>query len=204
MDNSLNATHLAIDPLKPPADGPAATGGGPAPEPRPVDFALLFREHNQALLRFAAAKLGSEQEGREVAQEAYVRLLQLERPETISHLRAFLFKTASNLAKDRLRARRRAPMVRDATEVDLVAFELSPERQCAGDQMIGVLTAALAELPRNCQKIFVYYRIEGLDRSEIAARMGLGERMVRLYMARTLEHIRRRLNQAAGGCGGAL
>jgi RNA polymerase sigma factor (sigma-70 family) len=202
MDSSINATHVAMDPVKPPGEG-AEHNGGPAPEPRPVDFARLFREHNQALLRFAAAKLGSEQEGREVAQEAYVRLLQLERPETISHLRAFLFKTASNLATDRLRARRCAPLVQYAVEADLVAFELSPERQCAGDQMIGVLTAALAELPINCQKIFVYYRIDGLDRSEIAARMGLGERMVRLYMARTLQHIRRRLDEAAGGRGGA-
>jgi RNA polymerase sigma factor (sigma-70 family) len=202
MDSSINATHVAIEPLKPVGEG--VGDSGPARETQPIDFAGLFREHNQALLRFAAAKLGSEQEGREVAQEAYVRLLQLERPETISHLRAFLFKTASNLAMDRLRARRRAPFVQGAIDADLVAFELSPERQCAGDQMIGVLTAALAELPKNCQTIFVYYRIEGLDRSEIAARMGLGERMVRLYMARTLEHIRRRLDEAAGGRGGAI
>jgi|ERR1700733_2805265 len=203
MDSSINAAHVTIEPLKSPGEG---VGGDSAPvrEAQPIDFAGLFREHNQALLRFAAAKLGSEQEGREVAQEAYVRLLQLERPETISHLRAFLFKTASNLAMDRLRARRRAPLVQDASDTDLVTFELSPERQCAGDQMIDVLTAALAELPKNCQRIFVYYRIEGLERREIAARMGLGERMVRLYMARTLEHIRRRLDEAAGGRGGAV
>jgi DNA-directed RNA polymerase specialized sigma24 family protein len=75
----------------------------------PSDVARLFREHNAALLRFAAARLGSEHEAREVAQEAYVRLLQLDRRQTIGFLRAYLFKTAANLATDRLRARRRAP-----------------------------------------------------------------------------------------------
>jgi RNA polymerase sigma-70 factor (ECF subfamily) len=164
-----------------------------------IDIAGLFREHNAALLRFAAAKLGSEQEARDVAQEAYVRLLQLDRPETISYLRAFLFKIASNLAMDRLRARRRMPPAPAGTDEDLVAFDLSPERQCAGQEMVAVLKQALQELPVKCREIFVLHRVEGLSRAEIAIRMGLGERMVRLYMARALEHVRRRLDEASDG-----
>jgi RNA polymerase sigma-70 factor (ECF subfamily) len=164
-----------------------------------IDIAGLFREHNAALLRFAAAKLGSEQEARDVAQEAYVRLLQLDRPETISYLRAFLFKIASNLAMDRLRARRRMPPAPAVTDEDLVAFDLSPERQCAGQEMVAVLKQALEELPVKCRDIFVLHRVEGLSRAEIAIRMGLGERMVRLYMARALEHVRRRLDEASDG-----
>jgi len=166
---------------------------------QPVDVAKLFREHNAALLRFTAAKLGSEQEAQEVAQEAYVRLLQLDRPETISYLRAFLFKTAANLAMDRLRARRRAPSMHSVTGEDIAAFDLSPERQCAGAQMIAVLNTALDELPTKCYQIFVLHRVEGLSRAEIAIRMGLGERMVRLYMARALEHLHRRIDEASEG-----
>lgn len=171
----------------------------PAEGDHPADVAKLFREHNAALLRFTAAKLGSEHEAREVAQEAYVRLLQLDKPETISYLRAFLFKTASNLAMDRLRARRRAPSLHSASNEDIAAFDLSPERHCAGEQMIAVLDRALDELPNKCRRIFVLYRVEGLSRAEIAIRMGLGERMVRLYMARALEHLRRRIDEASEG-----
>lgn len=167
------------------------------PADSPVDIAELFREHNAALLRFAAAKLGSEQEARDVAQEAYVRLLQLDRPETISYLRAFLFKIASNLAMDRLRARRRMPPAPAVLDEDLVVFDLSPERHCAGQEMVEVLKHALQELPAKCRDIFVLHRMEGLSRGEIAVRMGLGERMVRLYMARALEHVRRRLDEAS-------
>jgi|ERR1700734_290208 RNA polymerase sigma factor (sigma-70 family) len=162
-----------------------------------IDVAGLFREHNAALLRFAAAKLGSEQEARDVAQEAYVRLLQLDRPETIGYLRAFLFKIASNLAMDRLRARKRMPQSQAVADEDVVPFELSPERHCAGREMVAILRSALAELPTKCREIFVLHRIEGLSRAEIAARTGLGERMVRLYMARALEHVRRRLDEAS-------
>ena len=48
----------------------------------------LFRQHNQSLVRFLAAKLHSEQEARDVAQEAYVRVLRLDAPEAVSYLRA--------------------------------------------------------------------------------------------------------------------
>jgi RNA polymerase sigma-70 factor (ECF subfamily) len=66
----------------------------------------IFREHNASLLRFLQARLSSAQDAREVAQEAYVRLLQLDSPGAIGFLRAYLFKTAANLATDRLRHRR--------------------------------------------------------------------------------------------------
>ena len=168
-----------------------------APAGAPIDIAGLFREHNAELLRFAAAKLGSEQEARDVAQEAYVRLLQLDRPETIGYLRAFLFKITANLAIDRLRARRRAPVSHALTDEDLVAFELSPERECAGQEMVAILNGALAELPSKCREVLVLHRLEGLSRAEIAKRMDLGERMVRLYMARALEHLHRRLDDAS-------
>src|SRR5882724_1316303 len=78
--------------------------------PSPADHAeridQIFREHNHSLLRFLAGRLASEQDAKEVAQEAYVRLLQLDRPEGVSFLKAFLFKTAANLAIDRVRRRR--------------------------------------------------------------------------------------------------
>src|ERR1700744_5689079 len=63
----------------------------------------LFREHNEALLRFLRGRVGSRNEALEIAQEAYVRLLSLDQPGAVSYLRAFLFKTAANIAIDRHR-----------------------------------------------------------------------------------------------------
>jgi RNA polymerase sigma factor (sigma-70 family) len=172
--------------------------GRDLPLPRaksPADIEQLFRLHNDALLRFVSAKLGSVQEAKEVAQEAYVRLLGLEHREAISYLRAFLFKTASNLAVDRLRARRSTPVIVTDAKEDLLISDLSPERQVAGEQMVGVLNQALSELPCKCRQVLLLHRFEGMSRAEIAQRMGLGERMVRLYMARALEHLRARLGE---------
>src|SRR6267142_2354599 len=64
----------------------------------------LFREHNRSLMNFLVKRLRSAQEARDVAQEAYVRLLQLDRIGTVSYLRSYLFRTALNIATDRLRS----------------------------------------------------------------------------------------------------
>ncbi len=186
------------------SDSPRRASDASAPEAVPAsadttDIDRLFREHNSALLRFVAAKLGSEQEAKEIAQEAYVRLLSLNHPEAVSYLRAFLFKTAANLAIDRLRARGRRPPTRSITDMELAVFHLSPDRQMEGQQTVAILAQAVAELPQKCQRAFLLHRVEGLSRAEIAARLGLGERMVRLHIARALEHLRLRLDIAERG-----
>jgi len=180
-------------PIDPPgSEGALSTPAVPAADP--ADIEQLFRDHNAALLRFVAARLGSEQEAKEVAQEAYVRLLRLDHPEAISYLRAFLFKTAANLTLDRLRARGRRPPTRSLHDMELAVFHLSPERQLEGRQSVVILNKALAELPEKCRQAFLLHRLQGLSRSEISARLGIGERMVRLHLARALEHLRYRLD----------
>lgn len=165
-----------------------------APTPDAADIERLFREHNSALLRFVAAKLGSEQEAKEVAQEAYVRLLRLNHPEAISYLRAFLYKTAANLALDRLRARSRTPPMRSIEDTELAVFHLSPDRQVEGEQSVAILRAALAELPRRSREAFLLHKMHGLNQAEIAARMQVTQRMVRRHLSRALEYLRFRLD----------
>lgn len=163
---------------------------------RASDVERVFREHNDALVRFIAARLGSKQEASEVAQEAYVRLLSLDNEEAVSFLRAFLFKTADNLATDRLRARSRRGFIVTAGSVEKAVFELSPERELEGEQAIERLRQAIDELPQKCREAFLLYRLEELSCADIAVRLGLQERMVWRYIARALEYIRLRVKGA--------
>src|SRR5262249_51144603 len=103
----MSRGRIMIDKPNPQQDSPHQAAGDPADaaQPRARLIERLFREHNDSLLRYLAARLGSRQEAQEVAQEAYVRLLKLDTPGAVSYLRAFLFKTASNLVVDRLRTR---------------------------------------------------------------------------------------------------
>ena len=160
------------------------------------DVERLFREHNAALFRFIAAKVGSEQEAREIAQEAYVHLLQLDHPEAISYLRAFLFKTAANLAVDRLRQRGRRGHISSMANLDFAVFELTPERQLGGEQVLASFGTAVAQLPAKCRQAFLLHRVYDMSVDDIAAQMDIGACMVRRYIARALEYVRGHLDSS--------
>src|ERR1700689_2137164 len=116
----------------------------------------LFREHNRALVSYLAARLWSEQEAKEVAQEAYVRLLQLHKPGAPSLLRAYLFKTATNLAIDRLRRRRIRQRAEEQQELFAEQAPTSAEFNDPAERLIvrelaDQLLSYLQELPAKCQ-----------------------------------------------------
>lgn len=158
----------------------------------------LFREHNDSLVRFLVGRLHSQQEAKEVAQEAYVRLLQLDQPGAVSYLRAFLFKTAANLAADRLRARYREHQAVHARLFDRFREALPPEREVAGSQEIALLHRLIAELPPRCRQVFLLQRIYDVQFPDIAAQMGVSERMVRKHVVRALLYCRAGLDAARG------
>lgn len=174
------AKQSAERPL-PPA-GPASQGSS--------DLAKLFQEHNASLVQFLRARLRSDQEARDVAQEAYVRLLQLERVDTISYLRTYLFRTALNIAMDRLRNHAvQAASFRDPL-FDAHVNELSPERVALAEDALRMVASTLDTLPPKARYAFLLHRFADLDIEEVAKRLGVSERMVRNYIVQALLRFR--------------
>ncbi|RME65537.1 MAG: sigma-70 family RNA polymerase sigma factor [Alphaproteobacteria bacterium] len=157
--------------------------------------ARLYREHNDALLRFLHARLLSVQDAHEVAQEAYVRMMRLDQPETISHLQAYLFKIASNIAVDRARRKKRAPECSGLGErlLDIRCPMPAPDAVLDARQRVARIRQIVAELPPKCRLAFLLYKFEGLGYRDIAARMGLTESMIRKYVLRAVVYCRERL-----------
>ena len=156
----------------------------------------LFSEHNESLIQFLATRLRSVQEAKEVAQEAYVRLLSLEDSGAVSFLRAFLFKTAANLAVDRIRSRNRQRQALDAGLCDEGREAPTPDREAASTQEMEIVRRLVGELPPKCRRAFLLHRVQGAEFSEIAKEMGLSERMVRHYVLRAVLYCRAGLDAA--------
>lgn len=179
---------------------PVAGDASALPSPASADaVSRLFQEHNRALVAYLAARLGSGQEAREVAQEAYVRLLQLQNPGAPSLLRAYLFKTATNLAIDRLRHR----SVRDRSGGNLELFEeltsrhdecIDPAEQLLSLERAERLLDCLQELPVKCRQVLELHRLQGVSQHEVGARLGVSGRMVRRYLSYAMVYCQLRLD----------
>ena len=175
--------------------GPALISDSDEPAPsRARAMSELFREHNRALVSFLIARLHNEDEAKELAQEAYVRLLQLHQPVATGFLRWYLFKIAKDLAVDRHRQRATRGRI-DSSRALVDSCSASPtECSVMASDELQVLRSALSELPPKCQRAFLLHRFEDLSTVEVGARMGLTDRMVRKYVKRALLYCRLRLS----------
>ncbi len=155
----------------------------------------IFREHNDALVRAVYSRLHSWEEATEVVQEAYVRVFRLDNPPPINFLRAYLYKTAFNLAYDRRGER----TIRQQRE-DFVYTEVysererenpTPERLCLDEEVRACLQVAVNKLPPKCRMAFTLVELESQTVRQAAATMGISEMAVYQLVNRAYGHMAR-------------
>jgi len=144
------------------------------------------------------ARLANPQDAAELAEEAYLRLLRVKRPDLVRHPQAYLFRIARNLVHE-MYAGRRAH--NDAgVDPDLLESEdPSPYDLAVLANQREAVERAMKELPPKCQAALLLRWREGLTQQEIAERMGLSRQMVQKYLAAGIAHCRKRLRRTAAG-----
>jgi RNA polymerase sigma factor (sigma-70 family) len=157
-------------------------------------LAKLFLENNRSLCAYLRVRVASPHEAEDIAQEAYARLLQHDQPRAISFLRAYLFKVAANIASDRARQRRLHLRIDLAHSSHAQVESASPDQQVHAAEQLSLLARALSELPEKYRRAFLLCRIEEWGTNQIAADLGVGERMARNYVSRSARYCRLRLN----------
>jgi RNA polymerase sigma-70 factor (ECF subfamily) len=159
---------------------------------RADEIARIYGEHNRALIKFVLRRVRNEQEARDVAQEAYLRLLELGQAVAVEHLRWYLFKIARNIATDR---HRQSKVHARVSELDARA-DLDPssptENGAIAVNQLAALLSALEELPENCRQAFLLHKVRGLSTLEVADCMQITDRMVRNHIRRALLYCRLR------------
>lgn len=135
----------------------------------------------------------------DMVQEVFVRLAGHARLEASEHLDAYVFKSASNLLRDRHRRRlARAAGLHEAYDEEIhgsgvPAFE--PERSVLGAQSLQQMVAALYELPEKTRAVFVLYHVEGLSHQEIGRQLGMAVSTIEKHMGRANAHILKRVDR---------
>lgn len=147
----------------------------------------LFREHNGSLVRFLKNRLHSQEEAKEVAQEAYVQVLGLDHPEAVNFMQGYLYRTAANLATNRIKQR-----IQRRRNDERMFYETedgrSPERLVEADKEVASIMQALYELPANCREAFRLVRLGGMSSEQAGKKLDMHPRRVRRYVARALAH----------------
>ena len=162
----------------------------------------LFERHQLSLYRYLTRLLHSREEAQEILQETYLRIL---RQPTFDHVRAnaraYLFQTATNLARDlfRQKALRGIEAERElfcASALDTPHWESRPDLALEAEQAGHVIVRVLKELDPQVRSALLLHRFRGLKHQEISAWLGVSERTVERYIKEGLTRIAARLKVA--------
>ncbi len=166
-------------------------------EKRPGDGLVqrLAAEHNDDLIRYISRRVRSLADARDVAQEAYVRLLRLERTDLIREPRSYLYRIAANVLYEfQLRQRTdQAGLLRWRSEAS------AGEEADAGAEIESLalqrsMESALAQLSPKCRAVLILHRRDGMTYEEIADQIGISTSMVKKYLIQGLRHCRKALS----------
>ena len=159
----------------------------------PTTLDRAYREHRSELVSFLHRRFGSgPPDPEDIAQQAFEKLLRLESTEGIRSIRAFLWSTARNLTISRLSQDK----VRASYdfEVEQLYFaesgdETTPARVVEVEEQLSIIGATLRQMPESRRSAFVLHKIEGLNKAEVARRLGVSRTAVVKRLARAAAEI---------------
>lgn len=158
----------------------------------------------KGMLARAVRGIVQRHEVEDVLQEAFVRSYEAEGRHEIRDARAFLLRTARNVALDHVTsARYQRTGSLDSLEEEQMIDEAAPvETQVESEQRFITFCEAVGSLPEQCRRVFVLRKVYGLSQEEIATRLGIAQSTVEKHIAKGLllcsEHMSRRLRPVGG------
>jgi RNA polymerase sigma-70 factor (ECF subfamily) len=147
-------------------------------------FSRLYDELQPQLLRYLGRLTGDADAAADVAQEAFMRLLQ--RPELSGEgARLWLFTVATNLVRDRGRAATRHQRILATGPVPVPSSGPLPDEQAERAEQVARVRAALDQLSERDRQILLM-REEGFHYGEIARVIEVAPSSVGTLIARAL------------------
>jgi RNA polymerase sigma-70 factor (ECF subfamily) len=168
-----------------------------------VCFDILVDRYKVRLVNYLFRLVRDKDEAEDIAQETFVKaFIHAEKYKTIAKFSTWLYTIATNLVRNRLRAKKRAPRFfslwgrsgeSDDEErvIDLIDGARQPDVQFNDKELGEIINAAIAKIPEKYRASFVLREVNQLSYEEIAAVTGLKLGTVRSRINRARSYFRK-------------
>jgi RNA polymerase sigma-70 factor (ECF subfamily) len=167
----------------------------PAADRQVID--TLSRQYRPVLLRYFARRGIDPADLEDLTQEVFARLSGRTGLAEVERRDAYLFETAAHVAVDHhRRSTVRHHKQHDAYEDNQHGLRgFSPERLCAGEEELVLLTVALRELPERMRHVFMLARLENMPYAQIARQLRISVSAVEKNLVKAISLLSTRLDR---------
>ncbi|RPJ06356.1 MAG: sigma-70 family RNA polymerase sigma factor [Spirochaetaceae bacterium] len=141
-----------------------------------VDVDALYRKYGPMVIRRCRHLLGCEEQAIDAAQDTFVKVLRYENKLDCRAPSSLLFRIATNVCLNMIRARAKRPVPTDIELMENLAVSRSHEDKILASQVLDNIFRG--EQPRT-REIAVYYYVDNMTLEEVAAAVGLSVSGVR-------------------------
>lgn len=158
----------------------------------------VYEEYGAELERFLGRRAQCAEDARDLAQNVYLRLLQLPRDEVVRNPQGFMYRIARNIAHEfRLRDRNN-PVVCDSELVEEIDARTAVDNSVDPAYRLGLereIEQLLDTLPKNYKACLLMRKRLGMSPDEIARELGLTRKTVQRYLIRAMAHFRKEFKE---------
>jgi RNA polymerase sigma factor (sigma-70 family) len=164
-------------------------GGNPAAQPAgDSPLSDLYRRCRKELVAFVRQKFGSgPPDPEDIAQQAFANFAALGPEEAVANPRAFLFRTAHNIAVNHRKHQRIGQRFLesnpDPREIREERDDFDPQVVLLSREQYSLIESVIRAMPRKRRQALLLNRLEGLSYVEIGRRLGQSESAVRKQVA---------------------
>ncbi len=168
-----------------------------------TSFDILVDRYKLRLVNYLFRLLANRDDAEEVAQEAFVKAyIHADKYKTIAKFSTWLYTIATNLVRNRIRSKKRAPQLlrlwdwgRDGSSeskpIDLVDPAREPDEETNDRELNRIINEAIQEISPKYRTSFILREINQLSYEEIAAVTGLKLGTVRSRINRARNSFRK-------------
>lgn len=156
----------------------------------------VFIENETLIKRFLRRYSSNAHDIDDISQETILRALKAEQNKEIREPKAFLFGVAKNIARKSLEKKSKSliDFIEDFGEKEYLSNEPTIDAQIEGREKLLVFWKAVANLPPQCQKVFVLKKVHGYSHKQIAKYLDISISTVEKHAAsgllKCLDYIR--------------
>ena len=199
---------MSTNPIVSESESGSDQSGGPAVAASPAlggphgrRIADLFRDEYAKLVHYLVASTGSRAEARDVASQAFAQVLEMRDPDTVSFLKAYVYRAARNLATNRARFGAIRGRINQIVRYEFTSISPSPEPLFMQQQRLEILQRALEGLRPTRRMVLKWRMWEELPYAEIESRfaaegLAVNERTLNRWYAEGLKELRQAIRAA--------